>query len=259
MSERTRDIKFEIQYLLSLTLVVFGLLSIPTVRAGMNEWIAYIVIFFLAAHLSIFNVVYGFWHTTGLSVNMVESMERWSWPTLAVIGGTFVYLVLHASFGVILLHLSIITGSIASLWEIVIKYIAPIFLVAIMGFSVKRHGYDPLTSFEGINIKVVPEFLRVFPTEESSKALLVKVENNGDETFSYQLDIDIPEIITLHQGRETITGQYGDESAVEPGRADRYSFELSHSSEEHSADELTVTIDSGGASHTTDVELELAV
>lgn len=259
MSERQRDIKFEIQYLLSLTLVVFGLLSIAPVKEGMNDWVAYLVILSLAAHLSIFNIVYSLGHATGLSVDMVESIKRWSVPTLLFIGGSFVFLLLHASIGIIYLHLSQVFGSTSSQWEIVIKYVVPILLVGIMGNSVKRRGIDPLESFEGVNIKVVPEFVRVFPTTEGSKALLVKVENNGQETFAYDLDIDIPEIVTLHKDDDIITGHYGEGSEVEPGRADRYSFEISHMAEEHSAEELEVTIDAGSASHTTRVELELAV
>ncbi|WP_323190438.1 hypothetical protein [Halostella sp. PRR32] len=258
MSEGRRDIQFEIQYLLSLTLVVFGLLSLAPVKEGMNNWIAYLVILSLAAHLSIFNIVYSLGHATGLSVDMVESVKHWSVPTLLFIGCTFVYLILHASIGIIYLHLNQVLGSTSSEWEIVIKYIVPLFLVGTMGYSVKRRGIDPLSSFEGINIKVVPEFVRVFPTTEGSKALLVKVENNGDETFDYDLDIDIPEIVTLHKDGDTITDHFAEDSEVAPGRADRYSFELSHIAQEHSAEELQVTINADSASYTTRVELELA-
>jgi len=259
MSENRRDIKFEIQYILSLTLVVFGLLSVDPVREGMNEWVAYLVVLSLAAHLSIFNIVYSFGHATSLRVDMVDSMENWSMPTLLIIGGSFVFLILHASIGVIYLHLSEGLGSTSSQWEIVIKYVVPLFLVSIMGHSVKRRGIDPLSSFEGVNIKVVPEFVRVFPTTEGSKAVLVKVENTGHETFAYDLDIDIPEIVTLHKDDDLITDNYAEGSTVEPGRADRYSFEISHMAEEHSAEEIEITIDAGSASHTTYVELELAV
>lgn len=259
MSERRRDIKFEIQYLLSLTLVVFGLLSVAPVREGMNNWVAYVVILSLAAHLSIFNILYSFGHSTGPQLDMVESMERWSMPTLLFIGGSFVFLILHASIGIVYPHLTQVLGFTSTRWEIVIKYIGPILLVGIMGYSVKRRGIDPLSSFEGVNIKVVPEFVRVFPTKEASKALLVKVENNGDESFAYDLDIDIPEVVTLHKDGDTITDRYDEDSEVVPGRADRYSFELSHIAEERSAEELTVKIDADGASYITQVELELAV
>jgi hypothetical protein len=259
MSERTRNIKFEIQYLLSLTLVVFGLLSSTPVKEAMNEWVGYLVILFIATHLSIFNIIYSFGHATAVKIDMVESMERWSGPTLLFIGGSFAFLILHALISVVYLHLGQGLGFTSAPREIIIKYITPLFIVAIMGHSVKRRGIDALSSFDGINIVVVPEFIRVFQTAEDSKALLVKIENTGDETFVYDLDIDIPDIVTLHREGDTIT-EYSDEgNEVEPGRADRYSFELTHISEEHSAEELAITIDTEGASYTTDVELELAI
>lgn len=259
MSDHRRDIKFEVQYILSLTLVVFGLLSISAVQAAMNKWVAYLVIFFLAGHLSIFNIAYGFGYGMNLKVDMVESMDRWSWPTLLVIGGSFVFLVTHATLAVIYHNFRALYGPISAQWEVVLMYLAPTILVTIMGYSVKRHGFDALSSFDGVNIKVVPEYLRVFQTSDDSKALLVKVENMGDETFSYELDIDIPNIVTLHMGTETLNDNHSNEGEVEPGRADRYSFEITHTSEEHSAEELVVTIDADGASYTTEVELELAV
>ncbi|WP_135304128.1 hypothetical protein [Haloarcula amylovorans] len=259
MSERRRDIQFEIQYLLSLTLVVFGMLSIDPVKEGMNEWAAYLVIFFLAAHLSIFNLVYSFGHATTLRVDMIETIERWSAPTLLFIGGSFVFLILHASSGIIFAYLTRHPGSPFTEWEIVIKYICPIVLVGTMGYSVKRRGIDPLSAFEGVNIKIVPEAVRVFPTAGASQALLVKVENNGGDTFPYELHIDIPDIVTLHKNGETVTGDYGEDTEVAPGHADRYSFELSHIADEHSAEALEVTIDADGVSYTSQVELELAV
>jgi hypothetical protein len=258
MFEDRRDIQFEIQYLLSLTLVVFGLLSIDPVSNAINKWLAYLVILFLAGHLSIFNIVYSFGHATGLEVDIADSVENWSRPTLLLIGASFVYLILHASSSIIYLQLSQDLSSTSDKWEIVIKYIAPLILVGIMGHSVKRRGIDPLSSFEGINIKVVPEFVRVFPTTEGSRAILVKVENNGQETFDYDLDLHIPEIVTLHKSGDIITDQYAESSTVEPGRADRYSFEVTHMADEHSAEELEIIIDAGSASYTTQIELELA-
>ena len=44
----------------------------------------------------------------------------------------------------------------------IVGYADPIILVSIMGYSVKRRGYDPISEFDGVNIKVVPEFIRVF-------------------------------------------------------------------------------------------------
>jgi hypothetical protein len=259
MSERRRDIQFEIQYLLSLTLVVFGILSLPALNEGMNEWVAYLVILVIAAHLSIFNIVYSFGHATNIELDMVESMGRWSGPTLLFIGASFVFLILHSSVGVIYFHLSQELNFTSGVGEMVIKYILPFFIVSTMGYSVKRGGIDPLSSFDGVNVTVVPEFIRVFPSPEESKALLVKVENNSEERFIYDLHIEIPEVATLHRGGETFTDHYDEDSEVAPGYADRRSFELSHISEEHSAEELTVTIETDGASYTTDVELELAV
>jgi len=254
MSERERDFQFEVQYILSLALVVFGLLSVPGVRGPVDALAAYPVVLFLAIHLSVFTLTYGIGRT-GFTVELVETIEQL--PTFPLIGAGFVFFISHAVVAVAYQHTAIISSPLPILWEIVIKYVSPMFLVGIMGYSVKRRGYDPLSTFEGINIKVVPEFIRVFPVPGDSKALLVKVENNGGESFDYELNIDVPEVVTLHKGGEDITDVFTDEAAVGSGHANRYSFDLSHIADEHSAEELEVVVSSEGASYTTTVELEL--
>lgn len=256
MSERERDLKFEVQYILSLALVVFGLLSLPEIRGSIDIWAAYPVIFFLAIHLSVFTLIYGIGQT-GFTVDLVETIEQL--PIFSLIGGAFVFFISHSVFAITYYYVTDIRPPLSSQWEIVIKYVVPMILVGIMGSSVKRRGYDPLSAFEGVNIKVVPEFIRVFPSSGDSKALLVKVENDGGETFDYGLNIDIPNVVTLHKDGEVVTDEFTDEATVGPGRAQRYSFDLSHISDEHSAEELEVVVDSGGASYTTTIELELAV
>jgi len=257
MSNRQRDLKFEVQYILSLTLVVFGLLTVPAIRYAIDVRVAYPVIFFLACHLSVFTIVYGVGQT-GLTVDLVEYIAGLNWPILTLIGATFVFFVLHSAIGVAYYHLSSLFTPLSIVWEIVIKYVVPLPIIGIMGYSVKRHGYDPIASFDGINIKVVPEFIRVFPEAGSSKALLIKVENNGDKTFDYDLSVDIPNVVSLHKDGEVITETFSKDGVVEPGRANRYSFDLSHLAEEHSAEEISIEISSDGATFTTDVELELA-
>lgn len=258
MSNRQRDLKFEVQYLLSLTLVVFGLLTVPLIRQVIDVRAAYPVIFFLACHLSVFTIVYGVGQT-GLTVELVESIRGLNWPILSLIGASFVFFVLHSALGVAYYHLSSVFTPLPLNWEIVIKYVVPLPIIGIMGYSVKRHGYDPLSSFDGINIKVVPEFIRVFPEAGSSKPLMIKVENNGDKTFDYELFVDIPDVVTLHKDGEVITETFSDDEDVAPGRANRYSFDLSHIAEEHSAEEISIEIRSDGASFTADIELELAI
>ena len=256
MSERERDLKFEVQYILSLALVVFGLLSVQGVRESVDVWTAYPVILFLAIHLSVFTLIYGIGQT-GLTVDLVETIEEL--PIFSLIGVAFVLFISHSVLAVGYDHITEIRPPLPLQWEIVIKYVAPIILVSTMGYSVKRRGYDPISEFDGVNIKVVPEFIRVFPSPGDSKALLVKVENNGGETFDYVLNIDVPDIVTLHRSGEAITDQFTEVWPVESGRADRYSFDLSHISDEHSAEEIEVVVDSGGASFSTTIELELAI
>ncbi len=215
-------------------------------------------VFFLACHLSVFTIVYGVGQT-GLTVDLVETIRGLNWPILSLIGASFVFFVLHSVLGVAYHHLSNVFTPLPINWEIVIKYVVPLPIIGIMGYSVKRHGYDPLSSFDGVNIKVVPEFVRVFPEAGSSKALMIKVENNGSDTFDYELSVDIPDVVTLHKDGEPITETFSDDGTVEPGRANRYSFDLSHIAKEHSAEEINVEIGSNGATFTADIELELAV
>ncbi len=252
-----RDVKFEVQYLLSLTLVVFGILSTNELQGPANEWVGYLVVFLLAIHVSIFNLLYGFAQALPFSISFFSTMRRLSWPVLLLVSFSFVYFIGHVVLS-LCYHYFIQGGATTSdSWEIVIKYGAPFLPISMMFMGFREYVSGPISTFEAVNIKIVPDSLRVFSDKSETKPLLVKVDNDGEEVFEYTLDIEIPEQVTLHLDDDSFTGSFSDDSSLQGGHGDRYSFELSYEGEQRSIDILDVEVKFEGGSQSQNVELQL--
>lgn len=257
MSDSGRDLQFEIQYLLSLTLVVFGILSVYTIRSKINDWVGYVVVLLLAAHFSVFIIAYGFGHGTHLSIDFADTMNDYSWPILIAIAVSFVFFVIHTALGVIYLHITGEVGFTSTLGEMVIKYIVPTILTGAMVFVSKRKGYDPIAKFEDINVKVIPDFIRVYHDASETKPLTVKIENLSSDDFDYDLTVKIPQGVSLHQDTQTYDEEFTDSGTVTSGHQTRFSFEISHESSRRVSETITVDIESDGAKDRREVQLEL--
>lgn len=252
-----RDIKFEVQFLLSLTLVIFGLISVREIGTSINKWIGIGEIFLLAVYFSIFNIVYGFKRSLPMEIDFVESLDRLARPVLLLLTAGFAYFISHVVFAVFHDYVFLNYSFTSAPRIMVIKYVAPIIPIGVMTMVLNIFVLNPFKKYNNITVKVIPKSIRIFPGVNDSRPLTVKIENDGEEPISWDLAFSLPEDITLHRDGSVFTGEFSEEGELDPGHAYRKSFEFSHISQAPTNEIITVDIDFGGASQTEEIDAEL--
>lgn len=242
-----RDIKFEVQFLLSLTLLVFGILSVPQISGQINNYVAYLLILALAMHLSTFNILYWFDHSLEFSLDFVESMKKISRPSLSAITILFVYLIGHIVASVAYNDVFLAWAITTAPRVIIIRYLAPGIVVIGMVLIFNRRVSDPVDDMDDINIKVIPDSVKIFPDSSHSDVLTIKIENNGEDLFPYDLRAEGPETISIETTMASPSSIYEDSGELQPGRASRWNLKLSHDEYERSTEVINVVITFDGA------------
>ncbi|WP_256402412.1 hypothetical protein [Halorubrum salinum] len=245
-----RDLQFEVQYLLSLTLVVFGLLSADAISRSINNWIGLSVVLLLAVYFSLFNILYSFEQSTSIEIDFIRKMNQYARPVLLVLSAIFAYFVAH-TIAAVVLDIHLIAGIFtSSKQQIIIKYVVPFAPIGVITMVINLFLVGPIKKYEDITTKVIPNSIRVFQSQSGTQPLTIKIENDGEETIPWELSIETPEDVSLNADA-TRDGE------LEPHRAFRETFELSHSAETRRSDVLKVNIDFEDASRQEEVELRL--
>lgn len=254
-----RDIKFEIQFLLALTLVVFGLMSIDVFRGPIDPRVGYALILFLSVHLSLFNLYYAYGEALDYSIDFVEQMNDSSGWTLFATTASFGYFIFHWILSLFfesglqyLIHVQYHAAG-----EAFIEYVVPIIVIALMGYSYNENVKQPYDRFRNINIKIFPQDIRVFSTAGDSKPFSIKVENTGDDEFWFQLEITISEDVLLHHDGQTYSEEFLEEFTVEPQRQEKLTFEVSYDGARRQMAEIEVTVHFDGGHKTETITADL--
>jgi len=254
-----RDLKFEIQYLLSLTLVIFGILSVEQFTSSIENWVGLIVILLLAVYFSVFTILYAFDRSMSIKIDFIDRMNDYARPILLVLSAAFSYFILHliASVGYDVLILG--TDFTSDRLQIVIKYAIPIVPVGLMTGVLNIFVVGPLNRYDDVNIKVIPRSIRVFPSASETQPLTIKIENNSDEEISWELSLEIPDDILLETNGGEYTGEFHQEGNLRPGRAFRKTSQLSHTAGTRRSDLIETHINLENGSRREEVELVLEV
>lgn len=237
-----RDFKFEVQFLISLTLVVFGILSNPELSESIDSWIGISVVLLLGLYFSVFIIIYGYGRTLPIKIDLIHTMEQSSKPILLVITTAFTYFVLHAAFAILYDNWPMDFGFTFSIRPSIITHIAPIIPIGIVVIAVTAFVIMPLKKYSDLNIKVIPNSLRVFPEHDERATFTTKIENLGVNELDWQLSIDIPEDTILEVDGESFSDDFVREGNLNPNRAFRQDFEVFHTSSERTNREIVVSI-----------------
>lgn len=245
-----RDLKFEVQYLLSLTLVVFGLLSANPVRRSVDYRVGLFVIFLLAVYFSVFTILYSFEQSTTIEIDFISKMNNYAKPMLLVLSTAFAYFVSHTILAVVL-DSSLLAGiNTFVTQQTIIKYGVPIAPIGVIALVINLFVAGPIRRYEKVTTKVIPKSIRVFPSQRDTQPLTIKIENDGGDVLPWELTVEAPDGVNLNAS-DTESGN------LEPGRAFRKTFELSHDAATRRTDSLDVRIDFEGASREEEIELRL--
>jgi low affinity Fe/Cu permease len=184
-------------------------------------------------------------------------MNRYVRPVLLLLSAGFAYFVGHTILAVGYDNLLAGAGFTTDTWQMVIKYAVPIIPIGIMTGVLQMFVVGPFNKYIDVNIKVIPSFIRVFPSYEETRSLTIKIENDSEKEISWELSIDVPEDVTLHSEGVNHIEYFTEDGGLRPGRAFRKTFQLSHTAETRRSDVLEVNVDFEDASHTEQVDVQI--
>jgi hypothetical protein len=252
-----RDLKFEVQYLLSLTLVIFGLLSVDSVSESIEVWIGISVVILLSIYFSIFTVLYGLHQSTPIKIDFIDRMNRHGKTVLMIISVGFAYFIGHTISAIVYENVLAGLDFTTERWQTIINLGVPLLPIGIMSGVYRNYVAGPSSKYTDVNVKVIPDSIRVFPSRDDTRPLTIKVENDSNEDVSFTLTIDVPENVAIHSDVQTFTNEFADSDVISSGRAYRKNFQLSHSSDTRLSDLIEINVDFEDASHKKEVELQL--
>lgn len=243
-----RDQKFEVQYLLSLMVVVMGIVSIKSPSRVVSEIVGLSFLFCSASHLLLITTVYSFSETSDLNFPVLERISGFSRWALRFVTLFFIYLIFHS-----LLYSSyrrppeIISIEAAKRYQTLITFGAPVIPVAVIAGIFGKRILPSLRISKDISVTVVPEEVKIQPSYDGSREVLVEIENESEREYTFDIKIDVPDKVTGKFEREEFTNTLDKEVTLDAKSRISYNLRMRHDERENRRERLSVTIshDSG--------------
>lgn len=259
----SRDIRFEIEYLLSLTVATLGFLSIRGIEKYLDERVAYSFLILISIHLLIFNSYYVFSRIMDVQlVRMPEliTLSRYSFYSVSVF---FSYLFSHI-LATRLFNSPVICPDISApiefisgeLWctetqffiqvdsraKILIMYASPI--VGVLVFMAPLLAVVPsLDFFDDIEVVVSPTDIEITDNFEETIPVSISLLNNGKDTHEFTVTIDLPDDVDLRHNGATFKDSF--EESVEltnTNPADKFTVNFRYDGSSRSHGEIPIEI-----------------
>lgn len=273
----SRDIRFEIEYLLSITIASLGFLS-SDLSTFMDNRIAYIFLCFISLHLLVFNSYYVFSRIMDIQLSRMPELTTISRYSFYLTSVSFSYLLSHIVTTGFYKTVSVCPNeqatntlfsgyrlcSSADFWSIsfhpakmLIMYASPI--VGVLVFMAPLLAVVPsIQFFDDIEVVVSPTDLEITDNFDDTITLSISLMNNSQDERDFDVLIDLPEDITLrHDGTThedtfkkpvTLTGQRP---------ADKLNIELKYTGTTRNQTQIPIQIQHRFTSKTQTVDVDL--
>lgn len=273
-----RDIRFEIEFLLSLTVGVLGFVAIRNIREAWNNAIGYLFLLFISLHMIGFITYYVYNNATSLNIPVIQRLERLTRYTLMAITGLFLFLVAHISFSGIFIALQPCDWEVDLLswwctpYNLAFFSLLPArtFLTLLVPFlSVLTLGspllilIPTLRLFSDINIIISPPEIDIYDNYTNTKPLSITLQNGKDDgkTREFTVSIDPPEEVLMRYDDEEDkireVKEFSSDIELDSRREDTFNFELKYEGEEYQSDSIDIVVSHRSVSKEKSVETVL--
>lgn len=259
-----RDIRFEIEFLLSLTVGVLGFLAISSVREVWIEEIGYTFLFLVGLHMVAFVTHYNYNQLTSLNIPYVQQLEEITKYTLVIITVVFFFLIFHIVFSGLYSFFHIcggnesIMGSFCgsySIGSLSLRTLRTFFTIVIPFLAVLTLGaplimlLPTLRFFSNIDITISPLDLDIYDNYEQTRPLTITIQNKNKNGSNRDILIAITlpdQVKILWDGEEM--NEFNEEVSLGPRRESTLNFDLKYIGQEHRSDKIDVEVKYGSVS-----------
>lgn len=264
-----RDPKFEVQYLLTVTIAIVTFLATQRLGNLIDVWVGVSAIILLSIHIVLLNIIYLLDGVNSWEMKLVQDLRGYSRTTFQLITALIPFLLLHS------LSLSVgrslttcngptIVNYLAGPWFhfcngviILIAYVLPLSITGVAMGKFRKNIVPGLTTFRDINFVVAPSEIEISSVFEDTEPLFVKVENEGSYLEKFDLDIGLPDGVEWKTAGEQGIDEYITGYNLDSDGAKRLNLKLRYRGDSRRTGVITVTLahEDGTKSKTVDVYL----
>jgi len=243
-----RDRRFEVQYLLSVMIVVSGIAASRNFSRYLTGVVAGGFLLLIAIHLTLLSVRYSFSQITDVVDVDVERLSAITPWTLVLITLGFVYVSTH-----VVVHAILLTGAATrvfrrvcenpSVVRSIIIHLFPMLPMGLLGVPAIQKIRSSLRVSRDLSLHVVPDTVQVYPEADQTEEILVDVEKDTDREYELTLDIDLPKQVMAEVGDDLYVEKFSKDISLNGTTRDKTEVSLCHDSREKRAVTLEVEIE----------------
>lgn len=211
----SRDEQFEVQYLLSLMVVVLGLTT-SNMDNLLSQAVGVVFLFISPVHLLFLTSYYSLERGAKFELSVATKIRRYSRKTLQLTTIGFLYLLTHAiSYALLRRYATPIGDLSVTTVQTIITFALPLLLVSGMSGVFLFKVWKPYRASRDISLNIVPDNIRLYPEFDESEPVLIEILNEGSKTYDLTFSIEMPETIIaeiehdvhadIHQDQFTLT------------------------------------------------------
>jgi len=239
-----KDKRFEIQYIISLTLLALGFVTAPLLSKWIQPIIPYLFLAFAGIHIVLFNTAYMFDKMTEFKTQKVENLLKWSDHTLKILSIAFTYFITYLFVELVFSYATLDPITLNGL-EInqLLKYIIPLIITLIIvyyGWRIKKIQLK----FKNINVNFEPKKIDIFSNYEDTDPIFFKIENRTDDEKEFRIEMDFPKdvIYKIQRGREDESGEFDEKIRIDGQAQKTNNFELKYCGDVKRSDQIKIKV-----------------
>jgi len=236
----TRDEQFEVQYLLSLTVVILALTT-SDLEYILDEVVGLGFFGISSIHLIVLTGSYTLEKATESTLNITNSIKTISNRTLQVTTLSFIYVVVHiGTYSILSDKFGAVYGISASSVQTVITFGVPFLPVMVILVWAKWLLATPLQASRDLSLNVVPNDVQIFRNFDDGEPILAELLNRGENEYDITLHIQLPEGVVAEIDWEEYEGEYRDKFTLSD---ERYplNIQLRHNHQERKREVIRLT------------------
>lgn len=265
------DPKFEIQYLISLIVLLIGAATTDYIKEFTSIHLVFLLLIIIIIHILLFNVSYTIQNVTPFQLSEGSTLYNYSRHTLVLVTllfllfimniiSTVAYSTIPAGTDEIATFLAFLMTQITSdTLRILFIYVAPTLITVVIGLA-GRSVLSTIDTARDIEIIVTPRELDIYSNFEDSKPLSVNIINHSEGEVSLQVKMASPESVELKQAgqRDAESGDFSESIHIPPKRQKRYDLQFRYMGDDKVARKLPIEVTYEGSTRTEEVEAILS-
>jgi|GEM_PF-3033706 len=236
-----KDRRFEIQYIISLSLLILGAFTAPSLSKHIHPAIPIVFLGLAGLHIILFNLAYIFQKFSSFRSEKIKDITSYTDYTLIFLSSIFVYFIIYLVIGFLLPNN--LSGKLKS-YGLYVKYLLPLAGAVLYDYLILCKILLPIKRLEKIKIISEPSELTLTSIYEENKEVFLKIVNKTELQQEFEVSLDLPDDVIYKQNQNEGEKEFEKEVKIDPGAQKLYNIQLKYEGDERRNDYLDIKIKS---------------